>query len=182
MEMDGQGIIGKKVDNRLTKEEYKEFLELLFESIPKEKEVHLLDIGCIVYSRYHVLKSLNPNIYITGIDTYESLKRGLIGEVGERIKNLRLIYDKYENISFEKDVYDVVISSVEIGNGNERELIKYHQNVAKAIQKNGVLFEIEHFDSGYSGFGILSSLLGVGFKTVEIICKKEHFTVLKASK
>lgn len=182
MEMDGEGIIGKKDGIRLNKEEFKECLELILENIPKEKEVHLLDIGCVAYSQYQALQSFNPNIYITGIDTYESLKCGLKGVVGERIKNLRIIYEDYQNVNFEKDAYDFVISSVEIGNDNRREIAKYHQNISKAIQKNGVLLEIEYIDSVYAGFGILSSLLEVGFKTVEIIWKKGHFTMLKASK
>lgn len=80
----------------------------MMQCLPKESEVHILDLGCGTGLELEQYFKINPTAKVTGID----LAPGMLGALKEKFpdKDLELILGSYFDVPFGNKLFDAALS------------------------------------------------------------------------
>lgn len=144
--------MGKFFDNRLDiYEEHQlnciesapDFYRFTAESLPKNSDCKLLDLGCGTGLELDHYFLLNPTAKVTGID----LAPGMLNRLREKFrdKEIALIQGSYFDVPFGLDVFDAAVSVESLHHFTAEEKIPLYEKLRKALKANGYFIFTDYF-------------------------------------
>ncbi|WIV12437.1 class I SAM-dependent methyltransferase [Proteiniborus sp. MB09-C3] len=178
------------------------------EIIPNHDKIEILDLGCGTGLELEEIFKKCPNANITGIDMSESMLELLKNKYVEFSKQIKLIKGSYLNISFPKNKYDYVISSMTMHHFTYEVKRQLYSNIKDYLKKETGIYiegdyivddekekeylkdyydklkqldkELYHIDIPFSANTQKNLLIEAGFSRVKAIYQKENSAILIA--
>lgn len=124
-------------------ESAQEFYSYTADSLPKEANVHILDLGCGTGLELEEYFLQNPTARITGID----LAPGMLNALKEKFpdKALTLITGSYFDIPFAEDTFDAAVSVESLHHFTKEEKIPLYTKLHKALKVDGYFILTDYF-------------------------------------
>ena len=124
-------------------ESAQEFYPYTADSLPKEANAHILDLGCGTGLELEEYFLRNPTARITGID----LAPGMLNTLKEKFpdKALTLITGSYFDIPFAEDTFDAAVSVESLHHFTKEEKIPLYTKLHKALKVNGYFILTDYF-------------------------------------
>ena len=124
-------------------ESAQEFYPYTADSLPKETNAHILDLGCGTGLELEEYFLQNPTAKITGID----LAPGMLNALREKFsdKALTLITGSYFDVPFAEDMFDAAVSVESLHHFTKEEKIPLYTKLHKALKANGYFILTDYF-------------------------------------
>ncbi len=144
--------MGEFFDNRLRDydehqltciESATEFYPFTAECLPKEAEVHILDLGCGTGLELEEYFKLNPTAKITGIDLAPGMLEAL--KVKFPDKEITLILGSYFDVPFESGKFNAAVSVESLHHFTKEEKIPLYIKLHAALKADGYFILTDYF-------------------------------------
>lgn len=112
-----------------------EFYPYTAECLPKDKDCHILDLGCGTGLELEELFKRNPFAKVTGID----LSRGMLEALQAKFadKDITLIQGSYFDIPLGESCYDAAVSVESLHHFTKEEKVPLYTKLCKALKEDG---------------------------------------------
>ena len=120
-----------------------EFYPLTAELLPREKECHILDLGCGTGLELEFYFKLNPSAQITGID----LSAGMLDVLKSKFphKDINLICGSYFDEAFGVALFDCAVSVESLHHFTKEEKTPLYAKLHKALKAGGYFVLTDYF-------------------------------------
>ena len=122
---------------------YEDFLIFTAESLPKEPECKILDLGCGTGLELEHYFTINPTAFITGIDVASKMLEKLKSKF--RDKNIELINESYFDIPFGEKIYDAAVSVESLHHFMAEQKISLYKKLHTALKDDGFFILTDYF-------------------------------------
>ena len=111
--------------------------------LPKEKNSHVLDLGCGTGLELEAYFKQNPNAKITGID----LSVGMLSALQRKFtdKNITLLQGSYFDLSFGNEIFDAAVSVESLHHFTKNEKVPLYKKLHSALKKDGYFILTDYF-------------------------------------
>lgn len=120
-----------------------EFYPFTAELLSKEKDCHILDLGCGTGLELEFYFKLNPSAEITGID----LSGGMLDALKSKFpdKKMNLIQGSYFDVPFGEDLFDGAVSVESLHHFTKEEKMPLYAKLCKALKTGGYFILTDYF-------------------------------------
>lgn len=121
-----------------------EFYKFTASVLPKEKESHILDLGCGTGLELEQYITLNPTARITGIDLSQEMLNSLKLKYPEN-NNLNLICGSYFDLPLGTACYDSAVSVESLHHFTAEQKLSLYEKLHKSLKSGGYFILTDYF-------------------------------------
>ncbi len=121
-----------------------EFYKFTASVLPKEKECHILDLGCGTGLELEQYITLNPTARITGIDLSQEMLDSLKSKYPEN-NNLNLICGSYFDLPFGTTCFDAAVSVESLHHFTAEQKLSLYEKLHKSLKSGGYFILTDYF-------------------------------------